>query len=442
MNLFFSNKSYNFFLSNKTKQYKKKVILHYLFSPIGFLLGLFFYFFIILIRKFFLIRYSYIKSTRIGHCLDDIDLYLSSKKNGKYNMDLPNQRKSLDLFYLNYYICNDFVAKILKRNLLIVPYFFFYWLQKIDDFFIKYLNLKNYNQIGCFKEPNFFFPPQINRDQYDFWNNNNINFNLTQAEVENGYKRLEEMGINKNEKYICIYARDSKYLDYNYPYNDWSEHNYRDVDINLYEDSVKELIKRNFKIIRVGKDLKVPMIYKNKNLIDYSFSRFRDDFMDIFLIAKCEYFVSSSSGIDAIARIFRKKIIFPFLFPVMDVYSSSSNHYVAFRHLFSEKLKRNLTLNEILRLNYGYIYSSIFLKENNLRLENLNKKLISDYIIDCIEPEKNISEIENNEIISLENKFYKIFSKFSFYNNKKLMHRNINFRISRKFLLKNKFWLE
>ena len=49
--------------------------------------------------------------------------------------------------------------------------------------------------------------------------------------------------------------------------------------------------------------------YKHKNFLDYSRSKHRSDFMDLFISSKCDLFISNNTGVDAFGILFRKPIL-------------------------------------------------------------------------------------------------------------------------------------
>ena len=149
MNLFFLIKKINFLLK----------IINYI---LGFIIAVFLFLFIKLVYPFILIRFYNIVSTRLGHMLEDIDIYLSRKKNELNNSDLEEQRNSIDIFYFRTKICNKYVAKLLKKKLLIFPHYIMYWIDKFDACTIKYLGFKNIHIIGDAIENDKNHPPLLN----------------------------------------------------------------------------------------------------------------------------------------------------------------------------------------------------------------------------------------------------------------------------------------
>ena len=67
-----------------------------------------------------------------------------------------------------------------------------------------------------------------------------------------------------------------------YPNVDWSHHEYREFDIDLFRDTVEYLVKENYFVIRVGSLVNKELKIINENFLDYSTSGNVSDFL-IFL---------------------------------------------------------------------------------------------------------------------------------------------------------------
>ena len=102
-------------------------------------------------------------------------------------------------------------------------------------------------------------------------------------------------------------SRDGKYLTNKLiKKNDYK--NYRNSNINDFIPAIKALEKKGYFIIRMGNLVKNKLNYKSKNVIDYSNSKYVNDFLDIYLINKCEFVISTGFGIDTVAMIYNNDI--------------------------------------------------------------------------------------------------------------------------------------
>tara|TARA_B100001769_G_C22092190_1_gene589112 strand:- start:107 stop:1438 length:1332 start_codon:yes stop_codon:yes gene_type:complete len=433
-NIYLKTLMYKIFIKKRQKVYE------YLLATIFFPLSIIFVIAIRVIRPFFLIRYAYIISTRIGHLTENLDFYLCAKKEKIFS---PNQ-KYLDIFYLNTYVCNKFFLKLLKKKIIIFPRFIMHPVDKINRFFDKFIDSEDVHTIGRYKKNLTLTPkpPWLNRDIYSFLRNHEPQFNFTFNEIEKGYSILNEMGINKSDKYVCLYSRDSKYLKTAYPSTNWSHHDHRDIDINHFIPSTKFLIDKGYKVVRIGNVVEKKMDFINKNFIDYPLTKYVQDFMDIFLQAKCSFTITTMSGIDNITSTFRKKLVFPCVCPIMDTKSSTEKHLVGYRHLIDKKTMKKLTLKEIIEKKLGYIFQD-HEKIENIGLEEINPENLKEIVEEMVLRENN-DYIETDTSKELEKNFFLLFKKFPKSNPiEGLWHpEDIKFKISHSFLYKNQWWLD
>jgi len=139
---------------------------------------------------------------------------------------------------------------------------------------------------------------------YEF-NNASVSLGFTAEEKQVGIETLKAMGINyPDQQFICLFSRDSAYLKKTYPQKDWSYHDFRNLDIDVFESSVKYLIDSGYYVIRVGSIVEKPMSFSHSKLIDYPYTDFRSEFMDVFLSAHCKFILGTESGGTDLAILF------------------------------------------------------------------------------------------------------------------------------------------
>ena len=72
---------------------------------------------------------------------------------------------------------------------------------------------------------------------------------------------------------------------------------------------VEALVKKNYYVIRIGKNVQQKFITNNNKIIDYADSIHQSDFMDIYLHYISDFIISNGAGIDELSRIFKKPIL-------------------------------------------------------------------------------------------------------------------------------------
>lgn len=252
---------------------------------------------------------------------------------------------------------------------------------------------------------------------------------FTENDVKLGNQNLQKLQIHK--PYVLIFSRDSAYLKNKYPDRNWSYHDYRDADIDSFELVVQYLIQKGYHVVRIGSIVEKPFQLKHNQFTDYSFSEFKSDFMDIFLISQSEFIIGSNSGATDVACAFGIPLLGTNIVPI-----DNPSYYTSQDMFIPKKLKYN---GEYLSLS-RYIQIS-------------NSKNVNFYYQDTY---NNLNfEIENNtpaEILELckeylgEYKYDKSFSKalhdtYFKIHEKSVDVKNVKTKIGTQFLLKNMWFL-
>ena len=95
-------------------------------------------------------------------------------------------------------------------------------------------------------------------------------FNFTNTEEEIGYNFLKSLGIKKNQEFVCIMSRDSRYKKRVNKYNDMSYHNYRNSNIDNYCKTINYLTNKGYFVFRMGKYVEKKIEIKNNLFLDYA----------------------------------------------------------------------------------------------------------------------------------------------------------------------------
>ena len=68
----------------------------------------------------------------------------------------------------------------------------------------------------------------------------------------------------------------------------------------------KYLASKGIFVIRMGAKVKNKLNYSNEKIIDYATNGMRNEFMDIYIVAKCYFWITTDTGLDNVAKLFRK----------------------------------------------------------------------------------------------------------------------------------------
>tara|TARA_B100001059_G_scaffold231611_1_gene267727 strand:+ start:128 stop:1354 length:1227 start_codon:yes stop_codon:yes gene_type:complete len=389
---------------------------------ISFFLAPIIVFIIILLRPIIKLRVGFLRSDRLGHFAANTELYLCEKIANK------KSRKEIDLFYFPSKLCNDHIGLMCKKKLIVLPKFF---LRSTD------LLLRSYK---------FFKPLRAlehrggDRDIDHLFDRYVSNFQLTKEDEKKGQKILNDFGLPDNIKFVCVTVRDSAYLNWLYE-EEGEHHESRNSDIDDYLDSLEDIANKGYYVFRMGKIVEKKIVSKNPKIIDYASSEIRSDFMDVYLGAKCEFCISTSTGFDAIPFIFRKPIVYLNMIPIGWLFTFRKEFIGICKHYFSIIDGRELNLQEIFDSGCAYSTSENFLLENGVSVTNNTKKEIKDTInemLSYVSGEKNFNDVYSDD----QKKFWSIYKKNIIKDKKFDLHGKFYSRYNSNFLNENKWFIE
>ena len=220
---------------------------------------------------------------RIGHLALNTELILRRQKLGIID------KNQLTIFVpIRGPISNLYLYKMWKRIITIVDNPF------LREFFLSL-------QMFCSRYVNVM---SMQSNEYSEFNNASPMLAFSADERREGDLVLSKMGISKKDWFVCVFSRDSAYLASVFKRGEFSYHDFRDADIDSYIKAVKYIIDKGGWVIRLGKVVAKKMNFEHPRFIDYPFSEFQSDFMDIYLQWKCKFVVANTSGIGDVAKIF------------------------------------------------------------------------------------------------------------------------------------------
>ena len=152
------------------------------------------------------------------------------------------------------------------------------------------------------KKTPFYQPLGLRNNEYFEFNHANPSVYFTPEETQKGRKLLKRMNIDfDKDKYVSIFARDIAFLKKTIPCGKWGiEHEIKNSDIDLCIEAVKFLIEKGYTVIRMGAIVTKPIAWSHPRLIDYAVSEHRCDFLDIFFLQTCKFYIGGPSGISEV----------------------------------------------------------------------------------------------------------------------------------------------
>ena len=281
---------------------------------------------------------------------------------------------ALDFCFLALYFFNksifriyNFGAKKFDFNKININYTPSINLSKIYKFTNRSLNFENLSSIN--------------------WQNYlNIRIDYLITNENNGFDIIRQMGLNENDWFVCVHVRELGFHS-----NSSEEGSYRCADINNYESTFDYIASIGGYVIRLG-DSSMKKIKSNSRIIDYANSRFKSDFMDLFLIKHCKYYFGMDSGIYDTAVLFQKSIIMANLTGWWFALPVKKNDIFIIKHIYSKSKCRMLSVKEVLDLPFDvcfHFYDDLtFTDSDYLFLENKEEDIF-DLVKEKIEMDHN-----------------------------------------------------
>jgi len=237
-----------------------------------------------ILRPIVVVRICRIFSDRIGHFVSDISEHLA-RSNFK--------SKNLDFFYFGE-IANEQWATMAKRTSL-----------RIVGPWLKYVEQWNYvipgGQIHILRSS-----LTESRDIENLFGRYDASIPFLTAENEKGLAWLESKGWKIGEPFVCLLVRDSAFLGKIFHEIDFRYHDYRDSEIDTYVPAMEWLASQGVWVLRMGKLMNKPIQSDSNRIIDYAFDPNKSDLLDIWLFANCTGVISTATGLDQLATIYRK----------------------------------------------------------------------------------------------------------------------------------------
>lgn len=379
-----------------------------------------------LIRSWLLVRWGGMISVYLGHFAANTELYLCERD---ACINAP-KRRHVDLFYMAYRpICNQQLAKMWKRVLRVWPSWVLDHISRVN----RLIPGGAVHEIGN--------NTQRDRDVHNLLDRFPPHLEFTHEEEACGAAGLRAMGIPPDTPFVCLIVRDSAYRDALQPTRDWSHHNYRDCDIQNYILAAKELADRGYFVIRMGATVRRAMKASHPRIIDYATNGMRNDFMDIYLGAKCEFCISVGTGFDAVPLIFRRPIAYVNMVPLGYLATFSTQFLGITKHHYAVAENRELVLSEIFNHGVGFCLTTSGYKSQGIKLIENTPEEIRDVVIEMAERLNGIWQPHEDDEV-LQRRFWKIFPTDAVDAGQgRLLHGEIRTRFGAHFLRNNRDWL-
>jgi putative glycosyltransferase (TIGR04372 family) len=138
---------------------------------------------------------------------------------------------------------------------------------------------------------------------------------LSEAEIARGEAQLRALGVPEGAWFVCVHSREGGFV----PVGEW-QHSYRNSNIVDYAEAMRAIVARGGWCVRVG-DATMQPLDPMPGVVDYALSSAKSDWMDVFLCARCRFFLGNTSGLYVLAGIFGRPSVLANMAPLSCAYS-------------------------------------------------------------------------------------------------------------------------
>ena len=332
-----------------------------------------------LLYPFFKIKIGHIRTKTIGNGSISLEIFYYETMNNIHP-------KSINLWYHDKKISNQFILDRFKKKFIIVPgIFLFHVHEYIIKFKLNFLKVpmrKWTNLEGLFnlKKIEQICPC---KDIYNVLTKNKPFIEFNNHEHEKAKKILSNLNLNIDDKIVCLSTRTPNYKNEKYT-------SVRNGKIENLITTARYLVSRGYKVVFVGDKYEGIENEKNDNIILYSNSKYKSDFMDFYLIYLSKFLIQCPSGIGQIAVMMRKPRLIVNYFSLEQVYTETYHEPTLIIPKKIKKIKNDtfISYSEFLRERISIIKTCELLKERGfIAYDNTDEEILSatKEMIDTIE---------------------------------------------------------
>lgn len=272
---------------------------------------------------------------RIGHLGGNTELFCSLRDLGR----LPRERR---VFVYRDAPCNAFLVRMWSR---VIP---------IRQAFLPLFDLCY--KLGGLGVTSRELEKSGTLDFENLMEKTPQHLDFTADEEQKAAEQGRALGLEQGRPFVSVLGRDSLYLIQHNPHEDNSHYTFRNVDINTYVPALERLAER-FTVVRVGSTARDLLQTAHPRIIDYPFSGKRSEILDIYLAARCHFYITCGTGPDTVAaQCFRRPTLWVNLMPPYMATSWGRQNLTILKHYWSPAKQRYLTLSELLSSPLGHSY--------------------------------------------------------------------------------------
>ena len=342
-------------------------------------------------------KFGRLPSHEIGHYASNVEIHLCEKE-AKIHGD---SKKTVDIWYRNpdHGVANNQLDMMWSRVI------------KISDSPItRYADAISRRLPGGSK----FSISHHDRDAYGLYGKMQPHIQFSKSESQQGVDFLNSVRVVAGQKFVCIAVRDSSYKRDQFANRDIAKDDYRNNNISNFCHVAERLVSDGYLVFRMGAKVERPFEVDMPGVFDYASNGMRTDFLDIFLSANCEIFISTVLGIDSIPEIFRVPRVLTNYIPIANFGKYGPQDLIIPKQYWIENESRFMSFSEIVASKdaLGSCTSSYEYQRAGLKLIENTPQEITLATQELL-ARKNGTWQTTDEAVLLQQKFWSLYDQLS-----------------------------
>lgn len=194
---------------------------------------------------------------------------------------------------------------------------------------------------------------------YAEWGDRPSILKLSEEDEQWANEKLKEMGLPGNAWFVCVHVREGGFSPI-----DEELHSHRNGNIENTIPAMQEITSQGGWVIRIGDQTMTPLT-PMPQVIDYAHHPIKSARMDVILCAKAKFILGNTSGISIVGTIFGIPCALANIVPVTAIGFGIYDINIP-KIIWSNKLLRYLTFDEILNSNTAYFNYAYLYTNNNI----------------------------------------------------------------------------
>jgi putative glycosyltransferase (TIGR04372 family) len=371
--------------------------MKYLFKSFHLILGLVIAVAIRVASPFRNYKFGRLPSHEIGHYASNVEIYLCEKE-AKIHGDSKN---TIEIWYRNpdYAVANKQLDAMWSRVI------------KISNSpIIRYADAISRRLPGWPK----FSISHHDRDAYGLYGKMQPHIQFSKSESKQGEDFLDSVRHVAGQKFVCVTVRDSSYKRDQFENRDLAHDDYRNNDISNFQNIAEKLASDGYLVFRMGAKVERPFGVDKPGVFDYASNGMRTDFLDVYLSANCEIFISTVLGLDSIPEIFRVPRVLTNYIPIANFGKYGPQDLIIPKQYWIDREARFMSFSEIVASKnaLGSCTSSYEYQRAGLKLVENTPQEITLATQEVL-ARKNGNWQTTNEAELLQQKFWSLYDQLS-----------------------------